>query len=307
MGDYIPFTMVNSSIPLSDTEYIYAQISSVFSILAVVGYIPIFFSSFRPIDNPRFLFILSLAVADFVLCLVHTITNSINLFNHAFALGPDGCIATILIDDAFSVATNFSLVAITFERYMAIIHGINFNYKQTTLILIALWGFSLLFGLYPALVNSMDTLVVLGHAKLNCEYKWFSDEPIAYPISILAVLFLIWVPSMLFYAYYKIIQMYFSKRKAGKKITQKERLLLIKSIIICSSQLVLWTPYFICILYETVTHKQLQIVDGVANISAIVNSFANCLILYIFDFNIQANVRDLFNLPSVLPPKGNSH
>ncbi|KAJ3272011.1 hypothetical protein HDV01_006051 [Terramyces sp. JEL0728] len=247
-------------------------------------------------DNPRFLFILSLAIADFGLCLLHSIVATINTTSETFAVGIEGCIATILIDDGFSVATNLSLVAITLERYLAIIHRINLTYNQTVKILFGLWLFSLFFGLYPYLVDAMDILVVLGYAKLNCEFKWYSKEPLSLPISIIAVVLLFSVPAILFYAYYRIIQMYFSKRKAGKKINTKERLLLVKSIIICGTQLLFWTPYFVSILYETVTHLQLEWMDGFANVCALMNCCANCLILYLFDFNIQGNIRELFDI-----------
>jgi hypothetical protein len=85
-----------------------------------------------------------------------------------------------------------------------------------------------------------------------------------------------------------------SERAKGISFSQQERTLLTKALILTSTFMTMWSPYFVKFFMEMVTKTPASpLFDNLCNLGAVSNSFLNCILLFTLDLRIK---RRLYHL-----------
>jgi hypothetical protein len=85
-----------------------------------------------------------------------------------------------------------------------------------------------------------------------------------------------------------------SHRTKGTTLSQQERTLLTKALILTLTFMTMWSPYFVKFSIEMITRTPAPpLFDNLCNLGAVSNSFLNCILLFTLDLRIKRRLYSL--------------
>ncbi|XP_012230891.1 tachykinin-like peptides receptor 86C [Linepithema humile] len=120
-------------------------------------------------------FLVNLSVADLMMSLLNCAFNFIFLLNSNWPFGVVYCTINNFVAHVTVASSVFTLVVISFDRYMAIMHPLrhHMSRKRTVIILILIWGISSALAI-PCLLYSTTSLrrYSNGTTRIACYLLW---------------------------------------------------------------------------------------------------------------------------------------
>ncbi|KAJ3318892.1 hypothetical protein HDV06_006944 [Boothiomyces sp. JEL0866] len=265
-----------------------------------IGSLLVIISSLRQNINASMLLLLSLTCADFMYS-AHVWVNTIQvLYHHQYAFGKTGCTISHVIAMISAMTSGCSLVLITVERYLAIFYKQYLTVEKSCMWLIILWILGFLVALVPVFTGNLDDALALSPSKMYCSFAYTNHDPKVLLGVILALSILGVNVQILTAGYYQIVSFYIQQNnqtKSKKKLSDREKQLIKKAVVICLTYIFCWTPLALVIVYEEVTLKVVDPnLDAFCGLMTVMNGALNPYLLIIMDGRIKQNVYALLNI-----------
>ncbi|KAJ3312690.1 hypothetical protein HDV04_002834 [Boothiomyces sp. JEL0838] len=302
-------------------------------------------------NNPSTVLLLSLCWADLVFCLsavIFGIKGNLDLITDlaagGWSSGKLGCILDTILVLGGCFASVLTILAITFERYLAVMHGKLLDASKVRKMIGAIWGGSLLIAFFPWYTGTYGNAIGLQPGRQICTVAWWDRAPMTIIMITLCLVTLAVSVSFIFYAYFMIVLKFMNSQAAlrtGGKSTDKssnadasvekrtadtskgkstavesanahttgtavpaqpqkessrdkEKVLLIKSIIISGTFIFCWSPYLVVIIYSLASGLPAPLFwDSLVSLCALCNSAVNPLLLFTLDKRIRGYVLEL--------------
>jgi hypothetical protein len=244
-------------------ELVIACFFMLIALFGTVSLIIVIMSTIKQSGNSAgTLLVMSLCLADLSYCFPSFIYTLINVASGGWAEGYVGCVLNHIIVIHSCFASVLSLLAITFERYIAIIHGKTMTNMQAMIGIAGIWISSFLISILPIITNSVGPSIALQTAKLICTLTWTSSIPLVSFQIWLCIITLMTVVFFMCFAYFQIVRVYMvaqrnvNQEKTSQttslteslkqgKFSKEEKKLLMKAITISSTFVICWTPYLL--------------------------------------------------------------
>ncbi|KAJ3270747.1 putative G-protein coupled receptor 63 [Terramyces sp. JEL0728] len=301
-GNLIPFE--------SGGEVAGLVIHTITGLFGALSVVIVLFATLSRKNNPSTILLLSLCWADLIFCLSAIIFGIRDLSFGGWSSGKIGCIIDSVLVTGGCFASVLTLVAVTVERYLAVMFGRTLKLSEVWIIIALIWSSSLVIALFPIYTLSFDYAIALQPGREQCTNSWWDKHP----MTILMILICLAQSAVRSSGFQSGMQtttakenttfsrgtntMESSNSQATKGSTtstskEKEKKLLIKSIIICGTFVV--TPYLIMILYSFATSNPIPSGwDNFVSIAALSNSAVNPILLVTLDSRIKSSVYELF-------------
>lgn len=231
-----------------------------------------------------------------------------------------------------------SMFAMTFHRYMIVIHSYHLSQKKVYAIIGSIWlGMALSIGLFAA-SQSQDTAIGLQASKLYCYLAMDSTETHNIISSSFVIFVLLVTMLFLVFAYYSIVKRYIdmkamaAKKKNGEsgkspiqkiaeppadgraneitiinRLGENEIKVIKKAIAISGSFSAVWTFFVGKSIFEMVCHQEVSSYYDIFTVLLYAaNPIVNGIILYLYDAKCRKNINELFyykTLVSILESK----
>ena len=196
-----------------------------------------------------------------------------NASNDGYSLGKTGCIVQSILHEYFAASSIFLCLAISIERYCAIVKKFLLNKMDLLKVLVLISVPVLLMCLFPTITNSNEDAYALSVSRVLCYGNWSSYKTFPLIHTVLGLIILV-VGLILTTIFYVLIYLYMSKNHSREipvssghsrvfenPTTPAQKLLsrkmLIQSTIICITLVLSWTPLLISMLYQIGTGNQL--------------------------------------------------
>ncbi|KAJ3270749.1 hypothetical protein HDV01_007441 [Terramyces sp. JEL0728] len=300
-------------------------------ILGCIGVLIVLVATIPKKNNASTSLLISLCFADLIFCISTTIFGSKDLSAGGWSTGRVGC----------CFASVFCIIAITLERYRAVLQGRHLDSSEVRFWICAIWISSILIATFPLYTSSQEYALALHPGKVICAVAWWDRSPMTIVMITISLVTLALSVSFIVYAYVlkflssqaavhssenlsEIKAAITDKKSEGKgqstvrgsantssahtpkvekpeKIEKtskdKERMLLIKSILISGTFIVCWTPYLMMILYSLATGVPAPSAwDSVSCVFAVTNSAINPLLLVTLDSRIRGYVFEMLGV-----------
>ncbi|XP_015910851.1 tachykinin-like peptides receptor 99D [Parasteatoda tepidariorum] len=237
---------------------------------AIVMWIVLAHKRMRSVTN---YFLVNLSLADMMVSTLNVIFNFVYMLDGDWPFGEAYCKISNFIAIVSVAASVFTLMAISFDRYMAIMHPLKPRMSRSTTLNICLWiwVFSVLLSL-PNLLYSMTIVEEFtnGEFRIICFMFWpdgpstESDQEYVYNIVIFIVTYVLPITSMTF-TYFRVGRELWGSQSIGE-CTQKQvesinskRKIVKMMIVVVVIFAVCWLPYHI---YFLVAHHVPQITSA---------------------------------------------
>ena len=285
-------------------EWISAIVLWIITFLGFIGNLTIIAAivKSRQSLNSSIRVILSLCIADLLLCLMQVVFTTTNLLSEGWNFGVAGCVinAQVILSCEF-VSIN-SLILLTLDRYLIVIHRHFMTEKKTTQILALIWVASIAVCSYPVYTGNFWYILTLEPSKLFCSGVYWGKEPLLV-LGIAIVLTVIALGVIVIsLAYTKILFFYYSAMKRKRErlnsgsmmtvedeaIKANERKLLFKCLAITVGFFLSWICYLVKIIIEVVLSEPSDpIFDSISSIGVFLYSCLNPFVIYLFDASIR--------------------
>ena len=229
--------------------------------------------------------------------------------------------ALIITNIAISIVAVFG---IALDRWLTICLGIYMSENVGNILVACLLTVPPLMWFSPFFFEeSASKVYALQPSTLICILDWPSQLPYTRSLSIVAIVFVIFIMTFITMVYSQIFLLYRSlllKKKQQKlaensssispssymkyEFTPKELQLLFKCLAMTLSFVTLWAPYFVKIVYEVSTNTGVPpLMDAFADIAAFLYAFSNPFLLIMLDSHTRTFVKDNFpRLWFFMPP-----
>jgi hypothetical protein len=278
--------------------------------------------------SPHLKLVISLVAADLYFCMSVIVYDVGNIAAGGWVFGGIGCVVDAIIITSSCFASVLTLLAITFERYLTVIHSVELTDQQTRKLIFGIWGLSHSITLIPIVSGTWNTAYSLNASFLVCTISWAEWSPAPILMESLALLTLMSCLSMMVFGYTRIVLKYLEARgklkstkfgtttdegtlksanmgtskgapttEASTVYTPEAKKLLIKTIILTLNYVFGWSPYLIKMLYEIATRNPIPYQwDIVCTMFALNNSALNSYLLMVLDPRIKNGVKQLFGI-----------
>jgi hypothetical protein len=275
--------------------------------------------------SPHLKLVISLVAADLYFCLSVIIYDIGNIAAGGWVFGGIGCVVDAIIITSSCFASVLTLLAITFERYLTVIHSVELNDRQTYKLIFGIWALSHSITFIPIVSATWDTAYSLNASFLVCTISWAEWSPAPILMESLALLTLMSCLSMMVFGYTRIVLKYLEARgklkstqfgtttdegtkksasvgptqsisttEAATTYSPEAKRLLMKTIILTLNYVFGWSPYLIKMLYEIATRNPIPYQwDIVCTMFALNNSALNSYLLMGLDPRIKDGVKQL--------------
>lgn len=281
-GQVVPF-------PNSFSYYL-AILTCIFVILAVFANgLVIYKNSTSP--EASTIIVLSVCVSDFLLSLACSYFIPGNVINGGWFSGQIGCFITYSFAMTSSCASIMSLCAMSLERYLAVCKGIFISKKTALLWLAFIWAFSILSPLMPYYQGDYMQTISLQTNTWACVLNWHHKGAI--PLTLITVVGSSIFCTTILYSYACIYLQYrrAAKKSSREEITQLQRKVLTRCVILTLTVLTLWTPEIGGIAYEIISGNPLSAeYSSFSNATIMFNTLVNPILLIILDPKIRKTV-----------------
>jgi hypothetical protein len=227
---------------------------------------------------------ISLVVSDLIFLFMALVVNIGNLSVGGFYGGKQMCIWESKIVLVGCFASVFALLSTTFERYLYIVRQKDVSREQILVWIASLWTLSFCISWLPVFFGQQESTFGLNSGNIHCVLAWWSlDGPggtFTLITCLATLLTFLSCSAVMVYCYYSIVHSYMQAKKtlqlhnrthfatsvreltlrsaataitesSGKEskdraiISQQERLLLRKAMILTFTFFCCWGPYFI--------------------------------------------------------------
>lgn len=214
----------------------------------------VFLKNRSMLSKPEHILLLSMAVSDFLCCVVAIPTTMISSFQGKWMFGDTGCVTHAFAVTWFGIVSISHLAALAFYKYrsMKFQHSELMSNKKTWYLALALWFYSLIFAFAPMVGWSKYTTEGLG---ISCSVDWQTSDikGASYTISLFVGGFVLPV-TIISFSYFKIyveIRTMVEKAKLTwgkmshltKQTLKSERKMAVLFFVMIMLFLVAWTPY----------------------------------------------------------------
>ncbi|KAJ3310567.1 hypothetical protein HDV04_004895 [Boothiomyces sp. JEL0838] len=105
--------------------------------------------------------------------------------------------------------------------------------------------------------------------------------------------------NIIIYVYYRIVTFYLDQKKhKTKKLSDREKQLIRKALIICSAFILCWIPISVTIVYQEITLQPVNSnVDALSSLLTTTNAVINPYLLILLDARIKQNVYTMLGIP----------
>lgn len=287
------------NLSLSPTMKIWACVIFMYTCLGEIGSLLVIISTLNQRINASTLVLLSLSIADWIYTTQSLIITIGNLLAGQWAFGKGATKVIFFIELICILCSGTSVVLLTLERYFAIFHKKALTKKVAVNLVIITWSISVMVSLIPIMSGSFEDSISISTAKLFCSFNYTSHRPVVLAIVFSVLCFLgIYIEIMIF-VYYKIVSFYLEQRGSKtRKLSNRERELIKKAVIICLTFVICWIPISCSIIYSEITMKPVgPNSDAVTFLLMVTNSVINPYLLIMLDARIKQNVFILLNIP----------
>ncbi|KAJ3338539.1 hypothetical protein HDU91_001206 [Kappamyces sp. JEL0680] len=287
---------------IPDTHLV-AMTSVVLCLLGIFGSILVLYTlPFRSSLSPRELLVFSLSVADLQICILTVVFASVHFASSSFSTGIVGCLVYSTFITICCNASLLTLLAMSWERYVTIVHRKEFTVQDARTSLGALWAVALVYALYPFYTKSYPIGVSLSPGKLYCATTFWSSEPIVVAQVYFLNLTIVTTLVVITYTYYRILRLYLARRKrSSSRFTSLQKQLLVRTLTLIAFFFIGWSPTAIAITYEMITHQPVAgTTDHVAALFTALNSVANPFLLIALDPRVRSGVLEMLGLHKLL-------
>ncbi|CAL1296880.1 unnamed protein product [Larinioides sclopetarius] len=263
---------------------------------AIVMWIVLAHKRMRSVTN---YFLVNLSLADTMVATLNVIFNFVYMKDGDWPFGDAYCKISNFIAIVSVAASVFTLVAISFDRYMAIMHPLKPRMSRSTTLNICVWIWVLSILLsFPNLLYSMTIIEEFpdGGNRVICFMFWpdgpsnESNQEYIYNVVILVVTYVLPITSMTF-TYFRVGRELWGSQSIGE-CTQKQiesvnskRKIVKMMIVVVLIFAVCWLPYHVYflvahhvphILNETFVQPTYLIIYWLAMSNACYNPFIYC-------------------------------
>ncbi|KAJ3320560.1 hypothetical protein HDV06_005183 [Boothiomyces sp. JEL0866] len=298
-------------------------------------------------NNPSTVLLLSLCWADLVFCLSAVIFGIKDLSSGGWSSGKLGCILDTVLVLGGCFASVLTILAITFERFLAVMYGKLIDAPKVRIMIGLIWGLSLLIAFFPWYTGTYGNAIGLQAGRQICTVAWWDRSPMTIIMITLCLITLAVSVSFIFYAYFMIVLKFMNSqaalrsggKSAGKSSNvdqsvdkktadtskgrssaiesanahttataasgqgqkessrDKEKVLLIKSIIISGTFIFCWSPYLVVIIYSLASGLPAPLFwDSLVSLCALCNSAVNPVLLFTLDKRIRGYVLEMIGM-----------
>ena len=169
------YNLVPFALGWQTTVYFAAEI--ILSFIGIIANITVLFVLLKPgfkNQSSYNILIMILVALDVAFHLTLLWGISTNMLNGGYALGRIGCIVQSILHEFFGSASIFLCLAISFERYCAIVKKALLNKIDLSKVLALISVPVLLLCLFPTLANSTDVSYALSVSRVVCYGNWSS-------------------------------------------------------------------------------------------------------------------------------------
>ncbi|XP_062383684.1 opsin 4xa [Sardina pilchardus] len=200
-------------------HYIVAFFVVVIGAVGVVGNALVIYAFFsnKKLWTPANYFILSLAIADFLMAITQSPIFFINSLYKEWVFGQTGCKIYAFCGALFGIASMINLLAISIDRYIVItkpLQAIQWTSKRRTLIIIlVVWLYSLAWSLAPLL--GWSSYIPEG-LMTSCTWDYVTSTPSNKSYTLMLCCFVFFIPlGIIFYCY---LFMFLAIRSTGRDV-----------------------------------------------------------------------------------------
>ena len=273
------------------------------------------------VNSPNYLHILSMAIAGAALAASTSIITWVNVSKGGWAVGKWACLLQNQFIFTTEFITLFSLLAATIDLYRIIILQMYTSIRTTKLFILSIWLFGILFGCWGYFIAPAERIYQnsLSPSHLVCMLTWWTDSrhKNAFAAVVVCIFVMIAVMCIMIFCYFKICRFYYlslrkrhvvsrsgsvegnaedhhKPKRNSTPLTSGEKKLLMRSLVICGSNVVFTTPYLVMILCEFVS-KTPASSETDAFATLVFSLYYVCVAIWIlvFDNQIKAAVREL--------------
>ncbi|KAH3869386.1 hypothetical protein DPMN_032549 [Dreissena polymorpha] len=194
-------------------------------------------------------FIVSLALSDIlmaVLCI--PLTFIANLIINSWPFGETMCPIVSFLQVVTVFMSSFTLVAISLDRYWAIVHPLRHKMKrrQGFVVISIIWMLSIIIPLPTAIKAKVHRYVNDSSAPIFCEEVW--DNVTAQSVyNFIILLFQYFIPlGILIFAYSRIILVLWIKKTPGEAVSDRDKRMALSKKKIIKMLIVVVIIYAIC-------------------------------------------------------------
>jgi 7 transmembrane receptor (rhodopsin family) len=292
----------DSTLLFTPGEMVSMSIMLVISIFGLIGTITVLYSSIFYHQSPHRMIIISLSVADCLICINGFLAAAGNLGRGKILSGQWGltkCMIESFLALISILISIISLTTIAVERYFAVFYGFR-DHTRPVIIAIALaWIYAI--GYASTSLGSGDNFRLLS-TRTTCIPRCSNST--MFPLCLFGGAFLFISIQIAGLCYFKLYMFYReSNRKrevVGSKedgTEKKEKILLRKFTIIVLSFAVATMPFFIGFVYEAVSGNLVpSVIAHLSLVLLMINSAMNPYLFYALDQSIKQQVDDVFGV-----------
>lgn len=252
------------------------------------------FSSYNKKYNLVQVLIINLSMADLLIGLYLTTIAIANVYfagtfdlNHETWLGSGVCLISCFLISVSTLMSTFIMFLITLDRYLYLIYPFEDNrlsYRSLVITLLIFWMVSIIFTGIPIIYSINQPSQIRLHqnnaaclpGNINNSYM------LAWLLIYCGITFMIWIIISVMYLVI-VITLTQSRKKADRKISKFEKIVIAKLIVIVATDLICWLPFYVVLIHGLV-HSELDIhtLPFIAILSLPLNSCINPILYTIF-------------------------
>ncbi|KAI8904720.1 hypothetical protein EDD86DRAFT_74798 [Gorgonomyces haynaldii] len=210
--------------------------------------------------------ILSLCMGDTFYLVNSVIFGIANTATGRWYFGFTGCVVNHVVVIAACFISVMSLIALTLERYLGVVHRTPLTVQHTLIMAAVIWFVAITVAFWPLYTLSTDYGIMLSVGKVICSFNWTTRgrAMLLTPI-IMCVVTLVVGLVFIAFGYYQIVSLYFTVKKnlhkvigndtvaqavmdkstssaPKKEYTEADKRLLYKAIALTVSFIICWSP-----------------------------------------------------------------
>nr|BAN42617.1 opsin-Ultra Violet [Svercacheta siamensis] len=297
---HIPEHWLTFPEPEAFSHYLLGMLYVAFCAIALVGngLVIWVFSSAKSLRTPSNVFVINLAICDFIMML-KTPIFIYNSFNLGFAMGQLGCQIFGFMGSISGIGAATTNACIAYDRYRVIARPFDskMSIKGATMLVLLVWTYTLPWAIMP-LLEVWGRFAPEGYLS-SCSFDYLTDTPENHMFVLCIFICSYVIPmSMIIYFYSQIVSHVVNHEKSLKEQAKKMNVDSLRSnqqqnqtsaeiriakvaIGICFLFVASWTPYAVLALIGAFGNKTL-LTPGVTMIPACTCKAVACLDPYVY-------------------------
>lgn len=238
-----------SSFSHSAASYIQLEICIAISAIGLIGTLLVLFVT-RGDSSPRNKLTWSLCLADLLFCISSLVFDSLEVAGYSLMSNSDNCLRQTIIYYFICCVSILSLLTITLERYVSIIHRFDLTPAGASVLCLVVWIFSALISVTGIANPSSPDIIAVGSSNIYCRVAyWNSGEPTVILATTLTILTIVLTICLMAYAYYMMFYLFMTHVKKNKR-GNMHKILLYKSVTLVSCFALCYLPLLIMVSFK---------------------------------------------------------